>query len=289
MNNKNWDEVIELTSTLVEFDTYEEKGKTELFLYLKEYIEKKCNAEIEIFHPNTNNVYMIAKAECVNPIFRLLLQGHMDVVIPGGMNTPYKPNIVDGKMYGRGTCDMKSGCAATIIAFIEAIKEEGHKGNIYLAFSSDEEYAAEQMVEAMEEKHLPKCDFCIIPEPSNNNVIYAHKGTSWVELEFFGKTAHASNHTLGDNAIYKAAEFVNKLREYQENIDNSPATDTFGKPTVSVDLFNGGTGANIVPESCKVVVDKRYLPSENINTTLAEYDTILNTCSFENNVKKNVL
>jgi acetylornithine deacetylase/succinyl-diaminopimelate desuccinylase-like protein len=273
----DWNRVVSLTQELVKVNSYEYEGKIQLLNYLKGYIQNNSDADVMLYDMDTDDPYLVAKKTCDNPEFKLLLQGHIDVVSPVGMENPFTAEIKDGIMWGRGATDMKSGAAAILTAFIETSKLEDQKGDVYLAYSTDEEYKGTQMTAAIEEGNIPKVDFCIIAEPTEENFAISHKGNAWMKVEFPGKTAHASIPHLGINAIYRAGRFVVELEDYLKNGDFEESLQ-FGKPTMNVGTIAGGTEANIVPSSCSIMIDKRYLPTADVSSFIDEIDMIIKRC-----------
>ena len=277
MKSIDWNKAVSLTQELVKVNSYEHEGKIRLLNYLKDYIQENSDAEVTLYDMDTQDPYMVARKTCDNPEFKLMLQGHLDVVSPEGMENPFTAEIKDGIMWGRGSTDMKSGCASILTAFMEASKLEDQKGDIYLAYSTDEEYKGTQMTAAIEAGNIPKVDFCIIAEPTEENFAISHKGNAWMKVDFPGKTAHASAPYLGINAIHRAGRFLVEVEDYLTNGDFEDHPQ-FGKPTMNIGRINGGTEANIVPSSCSIMIDKRYLPTADVSSFIEEIDMIIRKC-----------
>lgn len=276
MTDFNWNEAIEITQKLVRFNSYEAAGKRQAVEYVKELLESRTGAQVDIYDGETDEPFVIARMEKAGSRFRLLLDGHLDVVSPEGMEKAFDAELRGGVLFGRGTVDMKSGCAAILTAFIAAAKDETLDYDLYLMLSTDEEYADEEIKKAME-NHLPKIDFAMIGEPSNGKIQYAHKGEAWVELEFFGRSAHSSRPREGKNAIYMAADYIEKLKalaaRYEEN-----RQEPYGTPTISLGVIEGGSTPNVVPPYAKAKLDIRYLPGQKIESFLEDLNAVMDEC-----------
>lgn len=188
-------------------------GKREAVFLAEKILTESCDAKVTVYDADTEEPYIIAAKTCENPKFQLLLEGHLDVVSPEGMEHPFDAEIKDGILYGRGSVDMKGGCGSMLAAFVAACQKP-LEGDLYLMFSTDEEYAGEEIKKALEKGHLPKVDFALIAEPTNGTMATAHKGEAWIDVEFFGKSAHSSMPHMGKNAIYMATAFLQNLQAY---------------------------------------------------------------------------
>ncbi len=276
-------DVIELTKKMISFDTYAVEGKTEILNYIKEILSMETSAEVILYNENKENPYLIAHLKTDKPEFTLVLEGHLDVVSPEGMVVaPFNAQENGDILTGRGAADMKSGCAAMMAAFTAAAKSLERKGDVYLVYTTDEEYASAEILEIMEKRLIPNCDFVMIAEPTNETLCTAHKGNAWVDVEFFGKSAHASTPELGINSIYMASEFICKYKKYTDESYVKQENDIYGKPTLNVGVVNGGTEPNIVPAYTKVRLDKRYLPGDNIENFIKEIEIVTAECKKEN-------
>lgn len=273
----DWDKAVGITQDLVKVNSYELEGKVQLLNYLMDYIQNNSVADVMLYDMATEDPYMVAKKTCDNPEFKLMLQGHLDVVSPEGMENPFAATIKDDIIWGRGAADMKSGCAAILTAFIEATKLDDQRGDIYLAYSTDEEYKGTQMTAAIGKGNIPKVDFCMIAEPTEENFAVYHKGNAWMKVDFPGRTAHASTPHLGINAIHRAGRFIVEIEDYLKNskFEEDP---NFGKPTMNIGTIEGGSMANVVPAGCSMMIDKRYLPTADVSSFIHEIDMIINRC-----------
>ena len=279
----NFEHSIELTQKLVSYNTYDsDSDKLESLKFVEKEIRENCNANVKIYENEVNGPLLIASLEVENPEFKFLIQGHMDTVSPEGVSNPFDAVIKDGTMYGRGSCDMKAGCASIISAFIKSAHLENQKGSIYLILTMDEEFSSEQIINVLKNKYIPTCDFALIAEPTEMKIITAHKGNAWLDVEFIGKTAHASTPEKGINAIYMASEFINQLRQDVISTYENQRDEIYGVPTMNVGVISGGSKPNVVASDCRVRLDKRYLPGDTMGAFEKEIAEVISTCKSKN-------
>lgn len=187
----------------------------------------------------------------------LMLNGHIDTVgISGYDGDPLKPEIKDGKMFGRGTFDMKGGVAAMMIAAAKAT-EQPLRGDVIVACVADEEHGSFGTEEVLTKF---TADAAIVTEPSHLEVTLAHKGFVWFDVEIEGKAAHGSRPELGVDAIAKAGHFLVALEKLGQNLTTEH--HLLGKGTVHASLISGGEEASTYPSSCKITLERRTVPGE---------------------------
>ena len=229
-----------------------------------EQVLLKYDIESEQIEYEPNRTSLIATIEGKEPGPTLAFSGHMDVVPVGTVEWETDPFVAEekeGRLYGRGTSDMKSGVAALLTAAIR-IKAAGgpQKGTLKLVFTPGEEeggIGAEQLVDL---GYLTDIDVCIIGEPSSNGIIRAHKGVLWTNFVTYGQTAHGSTAELGNNAVERMLDFLTILRE---RFDLEQAYDELlGHCSVNVTVFNGGDSVNVVPDKASVDIDIRTVPGQ---------------------------
>lgn len=210
----------------------------------------------------------------------LVLNGHLDVVPEGDAKrwsvNPFGGVFKDGKIYGRGSCDMKGGIAAMMIA-AKALKESGVRlrGNLILQFAIGEETGEPGTKHLLVDKGI-KGDWEIVLEATNLKVATAEKGLAWFHITVKGEPAHASTPELGINAISKATKLVLALEKYDQEISKRKH-QLLGRAICSVTLIEGGTKENIIPESCKIAIDRRFLPQESMNNIENELESVLSS------------
>jgi len=221
--------------------------------------------------------------------------GHLDVVVPGRGWTvdPFEGLVQDGKIYGRGTCDMKGGLSAAVIA-VEAILEENihFPGAIEISGTVDEETGGYGGVAFLAEKGFfskPRVDHVIIPEPLNvDRVCLGHRGAWWAEVETFGRIAHGSMPFFGDSAIRHMSAFLELLESrlfpaLDKKKTSMPVVPEGAKrSTLNLQSVHGGEAESFdgmpspcVPDSCRLIIDRRFLIEENIEEVKAEVTSLL--------------
>ncbi|MBO6773099.1 MULTISPECIES: acetylornithine deacetylase [unclassified Thalassospira] len=215
----------------------------------------------------------------------VILSGHSDVVPTEGQNwasDPYDIDIRDGKLYGRGSCDMK-GFLACLLAKAETFKNADLRVPIHLAFTYDEEVGClgvPSLVEAI--NNLPhKPAMCIVGEPTEMKVITQHKGKYSARAHFTGRSGHSSLPGEGVNAVEFASEFVVFLRKLGRQCrDEGPHDDEFtpNHTTFHTGVIKGGTQLNIIPQNCFVDFEFRNLPNDDRDALKARiFDYLDNT------------
>jgi len=204
----------------------------------------------------------------------LMLNGHMDTVPVGVMaGDPFDAEVRGGKVYGRGAVDMKGGLASMLLA-AKSVKEAGVKlaGDLVIAAVVDEE------ARGWGTSHLGKLnlrtEYGIVGEPTSLDIVLAHKGEYLYELTVKGKSAHGSTPELGVNAIYQMTKAINALLQYSERLKEKKHP-LLGHPTINVGRIEGGTHYSTVPASCRIEIDRRLLPGENVEAARKEMDAAL--------------
>lgn len=199
-----------------------------------------------------------------------ILSGHMDVVPVAGQNwssDPFEVAARGGRLYGRGTSDMK-GFLACMLATAYAHGDRSFERPLHLAFSYDEEIGCRgvsHMIARLPELIAPPLG-CIIGEPSSMVPVLSHKGKHAVVLRFKGAAAHSSNPVDGINAVYPAAELALFVRDLNDKLAVSgPSDQRFEPPhtTVVAGMIDGGTAVNIIPDACALWVECRAVPDQN--------------------------
>ncbi|MCF8563179.1 M20 family metallopeptidase [Alicyclobacillus tolerans] len=230
------------------------------------------------FDENRANLVAWLRGESIDPNRRVLaLSGHMDVVPPGQVEWNYPPFDAveqDGKIYGRGSSDMKGGLVGLVFAMI-ALKKSGVRlrGDVKLLASAGEEMGAVGAKLLAETGHMDDVDALIIAEPSNDNVVIAHKGALWVEITCYGQTAHGSTPKLGINAIEHMNRVITAILN-DFHMEYSP-DDLLGEPTCNIAVIEGGVKTNVVPDKCRVELDIRTVPSQKHEDVLRSLEKLI--------------
>ena len=298
------EELIQLTQALVRIPTINPPGDYygDCIELLRRRLEDR-GFEINIIRaegtPGDNEQYprlnIIARKEGSRSGPCVHFNSHIDVVPPGlGWDEdPFDAKLIDGNIFGRGTCDMKGGLAASIIA-AEALLEwmPGYPGSIEISGTADEETGGYGGVGYLAEKGwmaVPRIDHVIIPEPLNKDrICLGHRGVWWSELETFGTVAHGSMPFLGDSAIRHMtavlAEFEQKLfPSLQQKVTAMPVVPEGAKQsTLNINSIHGGLAegfagfpAAMVADSCRIVLDRRFLIEEQLAEVKLEVLSLL--------------
>lgn len=232
---------------------------------------------------------------------RIHFNGHIDVVEPGAgwSFDPFAATVQDDRIYGRGTCDMKGGIAAAIIA-MEALLDVMPElpGTLELSGTADEESGGYGGVAWLCEQGLltrDTVDHVIIPEPLNKDrVCLGHRGVWWAEIETFGRIAHGSMPFLGDSAIRHMGAV---LESFEDSLYPLLATKRTAMPvvpegarqsTLNINSVHGGQQEGhdglpspLVADSCRMIIDRRFLIEESIGEVKAEVSTLLDNLTHD--------
>lgn len=298
------DEMVELTCDLIRFPTINPPG--EAYVPCAEFIGNrlaKRGFEIEYVRGNGTpgdsdkypRVNVIARREgsasgpCVH------FNGHIDVVEVGGGWTvaPFDAAVTDGRIYGRGACDMKGGLASAIIAAEALIDTDpDYPGSIEISGTVDEETGGFGGVAYLAEKgwfSKPRVDHVIIPEPLNvDRVCIGHRGVWWAEIETHGRMAHGSMPFLGDSAIRHMEAVLERFEQelypkLAARLSDMPVVPEGARQsTLNINSLHGGQDeghdglpAPCVADSCRMIIDRRFLIEESLTDVRAEVNGIL--------------
>jgi succinyl-diaminopimelate desuccinylase len=191
----------------------------------------------------------------------LCLAGHVDTVPLGAARwtrDPFGGEIADGKLYGRGASDMKSGVAATVAAALDAAAADP-SAELALVLVAGEETGCEGSAHlARSVGALGSAGALVVAEPTGNRPLVGHKGALWLEARTRGITAHSSMPERGVNAIYRAARAVTKLETFRFDVPPDPL---LGAPTLNVGTIRGGMNVNSVPDEAVLRIDVRTIPA----------------------------
>ncbi len=240
-----------------------------------EFARCGINSEIEIWDNSRANVTAHIKSTGKKPA--LLFACHIDVVDPGQAewtNPPFTAVETDGKIYGRGSTDMKGGTAAAVAAICEIVKSgKILQGDIIFTAVAGEETDSCGADRFMAKKsQIPKCLGVIIPEPTDFTIVSAHRGILWLDISTKGVAAHGSTPHLGINAITSMRRFLNELDNY--NIAAKHTSEMLGTCSISVNTISGGKTRNAVPDQCSCGIDIRIIPGINPQDIINDFRNI---------------
>jgi succinyl-diaminopimelate desuccinylase len=255
------DAVVELLAQLMRYDTTNPPGNEKpLAEMLAAYLaERGFAAEVADLGGNRANV--TARLKGSGERKALLLNGHLDVVPTGQVPwkyPPFEPHIKDGKLYGRGSSDMKSGLAAMIVAAL-AVKDSGRQlgGDLIIAGSADEESGSAGAVHFRESGGLEGVGAIIVGEPSSCELNISEKGALWIEVTTLGKTAHGAFPQNGVNAIMGMNAILTELAAYRFTYTENALLSA---PSMNISTIQGGVKTNVVPDRCVLTLDIRTVP-----------------------------
>jgi len=196
----------------------------------------------------------------------LVLCGHLDTVGTAGMDAPFTPRVEGDKLYARGGYDMKAGVTACMAA-AATLARESFPGKLMLALVADEEYASIG-AQAFVDQH--RADACILTEPSEGQLVLAHKGFLWVEVVTHGRAAHGSRWDLGDSAIARMGRVITALDQLDLTVLRSRTHVLCGPASMHCGQVAGGVGLSTYAAECRLQVERRTLPGETVAAALAE-------------------
>lgn len=218
----------------------------------------------------------------------LMLEAHQDTVPVDGMTIPpFTPEVRDGRIYGRGSCDIKGGMAAMLGALSRIVEERpADRPTIVMACTVNEENGfsgARALVESWEKgtsKLLPRRpDAVVVAEPTLLDVVVAHKGALRWRLRTRGRASHSSQPDRGVNAVYRMAKVLLALERFQNDLAPTlPAHPLCGGVTLSVGSVHGGISVNTVPDECAIEIDRRLVPGEEGQDAFLELKRYLDRC-----------
>ena len=281
------DKYIEILKRLIEFKSVND-GEKEVAEYIEGLFKAYDNVTTEIIdsYPGRSNIIVKLKGKAPGKVFAV--SGHLDVVAAadGWTHDPFTPEIIDGNMYGRGTCDMKAGVAAGLYMLLDFIEEKTEfNGEIWFIGTVGEEVGMQGALDLVEGGYLDDVDAIIIPEPTKrdgeNQAIFASKGSIMYAVNAEGKTAHSSMPELGINAIMTLTEFILKV---QKEFDEVTATKKYQNAnlgsTINVfSMIEGGLQFNSVPDKATVKGNIRTVPEFSCDDSI----DLLNKVIEENN------
>lgn len=219
--------------------------------------------------PGRPNVIGIARGSGGGRV--LLLNGHVDTVGVTGMDKPFQSRVEGGRMYGRGAYDMKGGLAAAMAAAARA-RSHNLRGDVIVTAVADEEYAGLGTI-AIAERY--RADGAIVAEPTELELVVAHKGFVWFDVETIGVAAHGSRPHLGVDAIAKMGHFLVELERLGQELDARPPHPLLGVASIHASIIQGGQEMSSYPERCILSVERRTLPGETAAAVEAELKAII--------------
>lgn len=207
----------------------------------------------------------------------IMLCGHLDTVGVEGMTAPFVPTLDDGRLYGRGTQDMKGGIAS-MIAAAATLAPSWSRGRLIVAAVVDEEHmsvGAEALVKDW------RADMAIVAEPTDLRLAVGHKGFAWLDVNTRGRAAHGSRPDEGRDAIARMGRVLVALEARDRALRALPPVPFQGTGSLHASLINGGRELSSYPDACSLQMERRTVAGEDAGTVQAEMDALLGQLARE--------
>lgn len=230
--------------------------------------------DVRVDRVGRGRVNVVARRAGGRPGRTLLLNGHLDTVGVEGMTIPpFDPVVRDGRLFGRGSCDMKGGVAVVLATAAALAREDVREGTLLVALTADEEHASLGM-EALVNAGV-QADAAVICEPTSLAVMPAHKGFVWVDVDFHGRAAHGSRPEKGIDAIRHAGLYLAALEDLATELEKRPPHTLLGHGSFHAGTIRGGTAPSVYPDLCRLTLERRTLPGEQASAVVAELEGVL--------------
>ena len=269
-------DVAELAARLIEIESINPdivtggSGEGAVARFVAEWCER-AGLEVTLSAPAPGRPNVTAVARGSGGGRSLMLNAHMDTVGVAGMADPFAPRLDGGRLYGRGSYDMKGSLAACMLATAEA-KRRSLRGDVLLTAVSDEEFASvgtEAVAAGI------RADAAIVTEPTELQVAVAHRGFVHLEVEVRGRAAHGSRPHLGIDAIVKMGRVLAGIEELDQRLRADPTHAYVGSGSVHASLIEGGQEFSSYPARCRLQAERRTIPGETVELAEQELREIL--------------
>jgi acetylornithine deacetylase len=252
------------------------KGEAEIAQYCVEWMRRAgFDAELQEAAPGRPNAIGVLEGSRSGP--SLMFCGHIDTVGVDGMAAPFTPEIRDGRLYGRGSQDMKGGVAAMMEAARRA-KEKWAGGRLIVACVCDEEF---ESIGAQALVTRWKADAAVVTEPTGLDVAITHKGFAWIDIETRGRAAHGSRPADGRDAILRMGRVLARLEALNEDLGRRRADPLTGPPSLHASIIHGGREWSSYPDRCELKVERRTVTGETDALVVREIEAILHALQSE--------
>ena len=276
-------ELAEICRDLVRSQTINPPGDEEpaadyVLAFLRRY-----GFEGELVPHGPNRASLVARLKGTGHVPALVFNGHLDVVPAGAQQWTYDPfagSVAEGKVWGRGSADMKGGVAAMMMA-AKAVATSGLslRGDLVFAATAGEEVDMLGATVIAARPDLGPLQAVVISEPTSNRIGLAERGVFWLEFTTRGKTAHGSTPELGQNAIMMMVKLISELDRLSIPYTPHPVLGHF---TRSVNTIQGGVKTNVVPDRCAVTVDMRTVPGQDHRALLHQLENLVADLASKN-------
>ena len=269
---------LEMIKALVAFDTTSRESNLAMIRFVEAYLNSHGVESTLIFNDEKSKANLVASVGPATSLGGVVLSGHSDVVPVDGQrwsSDPFQVAERDGRLYGRGTCDMK-GFLAVALALVPEFQKSTLQSPVHIILTYDEETDCSGAVRLMQT--LPETGLSpravIIGEPTEMRIVNAHKGQYTLETVIVGHEAHSSAPQLGVNAIDIAVRLIAYLATLAEEIESLPCTMDGATPpfsTINVGTISGGRQVNIVPAECRFEWEIRAVPGHDVDDIIERY------------------
>ena len=245
--------------------------------YLEEcFRELHVPYERQVVQPRRENI--VATFEPAEPTCTLVWEVHQDTVPVDAMTIdPFGGEVRDGRVYGRGACDVKGSMAVMLAVFERLWQSKPPTAcNLILACTVDEEHTFLGVQELM--RRGMAVSMAVVAEPTTLKIVDAHKGVARWKVNAVGLACHSSRPEDGINAIYAMGEVLRLTQRYANGLASREPHPRLGAATLSVGRIEGGVSVNTVPDSCTIEIDRRLLPGESAEAAHAEYAAAIASC-----------
>ena len=267
-------EIEKLVKDLVKIPSHREVPTMELEVaqFLHEFLQGEgIESKLRTVVKNRPNVIAVIKGSGEGR--SLLLNGHTDTVPPYDMDIPpFTPKVDGGRLYGRGSLDMKGGLGAMAMTLVGLRRAKAKlEGDLYLAAVVGEELKSDGTEDIV--LHGPRADMAIVGEPTDLEIQPSHRGLEWLDVHFYGKAAHGGQADKGVNAITMAAKFIRAVEEdLKPRLASRKSRHTL-PATINLGVITGGQQPSSVADHCMIKLDRRWIPEEKVQQVFEEiYD-----------------
>lgn len=246
-------------------------GEREIAAYLAESL-RSIGLDVDSYEPEPGRVTVVGRLKGAGGGRSLMLNAHSDTVGVEGMREPFSGAVHNGRVYGRGSFDMKGSLAAGVAA-AKALVESGARlaGDLVIAAVADEEYGSLGTSDLLRHVHT---DAAIVTEPTALDVCLAHKGYLWIEVAIAGRAAHGSKFQYGIDANLKMGAFLHGLSKLEAELRARPPHPLVGPPSLHAAVLRGGSGLSTYAASSTVQIERRTVPGETEPQAVAEIQAI---------------
>ena len=246
------------------------KGEAEIAAYCADWMRREgFDVEMQDAAPGRPNVIGVIDSGRPGPA--LMFCGHIDTVGVEGMARPFSPEIRDGRLYGRGSQDMKGGVAAMMEAARRA-KDHLAAGRIIVACVCDEEF---ESIGAQALVTRWRADAAVVTEPTDLAVAITHKGFAWIEIDTRGRAAHGSRPKEGRDAILRMGRVLARLESLNADLAGRYADPLTGPPSLHASTIEGGHEWSSYPDHCRLKVERRTVAGEDEALVMREIDALM--------------